>query len=426
MTTSIMVMLLVVFVLMLMSAFFSASETALMTSRRTRLHDMAKAGSARAALVRHMVEKPDLLLGTILLGNNAVNIGASAVTTSLFIHLFGEVGVAYATAIMTVLVLIFCEVLPKTAASLMPEKLALVVARPMQMIMWVLRPITEVVRLISRGILQLFGIGGNDPDHTYSERDLRGALGLSLEKGVLEHEEHRMLDSILDMGDLTVEDVMTHRASITSLDAAANLREIIRFISNSSHTRLPVWKGNPDNIVGILHVKDFHNARLLAEETQTEFKLLDILQPAYFIPTTTSVHKQLIEFRRLRRHLALVVDEYGDLQGLVTLEDIIEEIVGDIVDEHDREHPDFVKEADGGYLMAGTIPVRDANREFKWKLPVDGDSVTLAGLIVAKLGHIPTVGESVKFGNLTVTVMEMKRQAITKVKGLKKKVEVKK
>ena len=401
-------------ILLIWSAFFSGSETALMAIRRARLHEMEKNGGKGIARVKYLIDHPETLLSTILLGNNLVNIGASALTTGLFIQLFGEIGVVYATLAMTFLVLVFAEVLPKTIANLFPERISLFISPLMSLLVIILRPATYVVRAISRGAMRLLGISAGSTT-AFSEHDVRGAIGLGHQHGVLEDDEHRMLDSILDLEALTVEDIMIHRSSVTSIDITTKLEDISTALMATPHSRIPVWQDEPDNIVGILHVKDYFHAWHLAEKHGNQLKIDTILQEPYFVPETTNISQQLFEFRRLRRHLALVVDEYGDLQGLVTLEDILEEIVGEIEDEHDIISQDIQQHDDGTITLPGVFPVRDANRDLDWNLPEDEDAVTVGGLMMDTLGHIPAVGESVDIAGLTLKVKTKKRQAITSV-----------
>ena len=402
--------------LLLWSAFFSGSETALMSSSKARLHEMKKDKVKGAKLVIKLIQEPDLLLSTILLGNNLVNIAASALTTSLFIKLFGEVGVAYATLIMTVLVLIFAEVLPKTIASMHAERFALRISRPMHWLTIILRPATEVIRFISRMLMRILGINPSTGATKFNKRDLRGAIGLGVQHGVLEDDGRRMLDAILDLEILTVEEVMVHRSSMSSLEVSTPLNEIAAFLADTPHSRIPMWEDNPDNVVGILHVKDFFYSWHVCQQNKREFKVKDVIYDAYFVPNNTSIAQQLFEFRDQRRHMALVVDEYGDLLGLVTMEDIIEEIVGEIEDEHDHTVPELKKSEDGSITLPGVYSVRDANRDFDWDLPEGEDSVTIAGLMVETLDRIPSVGESIKLEKLTLSVVAKKRQAITRIK----------
>lgn len=404
-----------VVVLLAGSAFFSGSETALMSSSKAKLHAMEKDGVTGASRVNKMTDKPDVLLGTILLGNNLVNIGASALTTGLFIQLFGEVGIAYATIIMTLLVLIFAEVLPKTIASLYPERLALKVSPVMAMLIVLLRPFTSIIRFITNNLLKILQVS-NKNENGFTEHDVRGAISLSKEHGVFEDGAHRMLDGVLDLDALTVVDVMIHRSQMTSIPASTPLQDIATLFATSPHSRLPIWEKNPDNIIGVLHIKDYYRGRNIAITDGTPFTLKDHITPAYFVPEQTSISQQLFEFRRLRRHLALVVDEYGDLQGLVTMEDILEEIVGEIEDEHDISTPDSATwGADNTVVITGDTTVRDANRDLKLNLPEKEDAVTLAGLMIDNLGHIPVIGEHAAFAHLTLTVLSKKRQTLTRI-----------
>lgn len=393
------------------SAFFSSSETALMSASRARLHQLEEDGEEKAALVRTFLDNPERLLSTILLGNNLVNIAASSLMTGLCIKLFGEVGVLWATIIMTVLVLIFAEVLPKTIASHIPEKLALLVSKPMKFLIWSLHPITWLIRQFNKVVLRFFRF--ETDQNAFTTGDVRGAIGLGLKSGVLEDEEHRMLDGVLDLDEITVGDVMTHRRNIESIPHDMPLQDIAAFIKQNPHSRIPVWKENPDNIIGTFHIRDFFLAFSTLEAK--EATLIDIIQEAYFVPETVRINQQLSAFRQERRHLALVVDEYGDLMGLVTLEDILEEIVGEIEDEHDLKSVDFIEEAADQTLVSGHYAVRDANRELGWNLPEE-EAVTIAGLMVETLGHIPTVGEKLTIGAFTLTVVTKKRHAIVKIR----------
>ncbi len=402
-----------IFCLLIWSAFFSGSETALTSISKAKLHKMSKDGHKGAKRVKNLVEKPETLLSTILLGNNLVNIAASALTTGLFIQLFGDIGVAYATLVLTVIVLIFAEVLPKTMANKYPEKISIIVATPMRWLMLIFKPATWLIRKISRGIMRILRINPNNTEQ-FSQHDVRGAIGLGLDHGVLEHGEHRMLDSILDMDMLTVYDIMIHRSAIESVDATMNPDKLAKIVGKSRHSRIPVWESEADNIIGIFHIKDFYSARQNAFETKKPFVLKNILQPPYFIPETTSIATQLLEFRRQRRHLSLVVDEYGVLLGLVTLEDILEEIVGEIEDEHDAVRIDIQKEKNGVTVVSGHVPVRDLNRKMNWDLP-DDEAVTVAGLIFDELDRIPAIGETLEIAGLQLRVTAKKRQTITKI-----------
>ena len=416
MDTEILLLLGGVILLLVCSAFFSGSETALMSLSKPKLHKQEKDGHKGAKRVNKVVSDTERLLGTILLGNNLVNIAASALTTGLFIKLFGDSGIAVATLVMTFIILIFAEILPKTIASRKPEKHAMWISVPMQGIIFILKPFTAFIASISRGIMKLFGINLDESITEFDQEDVRGAIGMGLKEGVLEKGEHRMLDSILELDEITVDELMIHRSSIESLDINSSMEDLYKHIAERPvHSRLPVWKDSRDNVVGILLVKDFNKAYFQSTHSNVEFKLEDIIQAPYFIPETATVRKQLLEFRKKRSHMALVVDEYGDIQGLLTLEDILEEIVGEIEDEHDIIKSDFIKHKDGNITISGDFAVRDANRKFGWKLD-DEDAVTIGGLIIDELERIPVVGESVKVDNLLFKVISKKRQAISKVK----------
>lgn len=409
-----------IFILLLWSAFFSSSETALMGASKARLHSLEEEGDESAERVNDLLEKPDTLLGTILLGNNLVNIGASALTTGLFIELFGESGIAFATLIMTVLVLVFAEVLPKTLANRWSEQYAMFISWPMTFLVKTLRPFTWTIEKINGAVLRSIGIKPSE-DAEFQEEDVRGALGLGLQHGVLEKDEHQMLDSILQLDELTVEDVMIHRSAMETLNIADSAEKTFKLVAATAHSRLPVWEDNPDNIIGILHVKDFYRAYFDHKMNEKELDVKAIMRKAYFVPESANIGDQMLEFRNQRRHIAIVVDEYGDIQGLVTLEDIIEEIVGEIEDEHDVVEHAFTRLDNGDVVIEGAFPIRDANKEFDWDLPEEEDAVTIAGLMIDTANHIPAIGEKIRINGRSFTVLAKKRQAILKVRVGKKK-----
>ncbi len=399
--------------LLLCSAFFSGSETGLMSSSKPKLHALEEQGTPGIKRVRELVEQPSKLLSTILLGNNLVNIAASAIATTAFVAALGEEwGVLFATLMMTVLVLIFAEVLPKTVASRHPETFARIVAWPMSLLMWLLTPATWLIGQCSNLVLKFFGQDPNSGSG-YSTHDVRGAIGMGLASGVLKKGEHRMLDSILHLDTVTVEDVMVPRKRMVSFDISLNAAELFEHIRQTPHSRLPMWEDEPDNIIGVLHVKDFYAA--YGRNNSTDVDVRKLLKQPYFVPEMTSIQKQLLEFRRLRSHLALIVNEYGDLEGLVTLEDILEEIVGEIEDEHDRPNKRYVKLDDHTVNIDAFFPVRDANKEFGWNLPEEEDAVTLGGLMTEQLERIPQAGETLLIDKLMFKVLNHNQQAITRL-----------
>ncbi|MFT7145078.1 MAG: Mg2+/Co2+ transporter CorB [Alphaproteobacteria bacterium] len=404
-----------IFLLLLCSAFFSGSETALMSSSKPKLHEMEKDGNTKAARVNKLTADPEKLLSTILLGNNLVNISASALTTGLFIHLFGEGGIAAATLVMTFLVLIFSEIIPKTIASRSPVRHSMWLAFPMSILIFVLKPLTYCIQGIANFLLRLMGVKLKNCNN-FDEDDVRGAIGMGLEEGVLEKGEHRMLDSVMKLDEMTVEDVMVHRRDIEMIDASVAVEELYRLLSTKPvHSRIPIWKDNKDNIIGILLIKDFFKAYYNYKECGEAFVLENVMKDNYFIPENVLLSDQLVEFQSHRKHLALVVDEYGDIQGVVTLEDILEEIVGEIIDEHDVVKITHRYEKDGSITVAGHFPVRDANREFDWHLPENEDAVTLSGLIIDQLGRMPELNETFELNGLEFKIIGHKNQSITQL-----------
>ncbi len=402
--------------LMVGSAFFSSSETALMASSKPKLHTYEKQGKKAAKRVANMLEDPEKLLATLLLGNNLVNIAASALATKVMLDMFGAAGLAYATLGMTFLVLIFAEVLPKTLAARYPEAMAMFYSLPLVILIKVLNPFTKLISIITRAMIFAMGLGGRSHEPNFGEDDVRGAIGLGLHHGVLEKSERRMLDSILELDILTVEEVMTHRSQINSLDISLPNEKLFDMVSLSTHSRLPVWEDNPDNIIGIIHVKDFYRAYKECQQSKQKFDIRNIMQAPYFVPEQAIVSDQLLEFRRQRKHMGLVIDEYGDIMGVITLEDILEEIVGEIEDEHDEIRPTFIRQKDGSVILPGSFPLRDANREFDWHLPDDEESVTVGGLLIENAERIPEVGEKLYIEGYVFEVMAKRRQAITRVK----------
>lgn len=404
-----------IFLLLICSAFFSGSETALMSSSKPKLHKMEKEGDTKAARVNKVTSDPEKLLSTILLGNNLVNIAASALTTGLFIRLFGESGIAVATIVMTLLVLIFSEIIPKTIASRNPETHSMWIAFPMTLLIFVLKPFTYLIQGTANMLLRFLGVKPSDSSN-FDEDDVRGAIGMGLEEGVLEKGEHRMLDSVMKLDEMTVQDVMVHRRDIEMLDASLDVEEVFRILATKPmHSRIPLWKGDKDNIIGLLLMKDFFKAYYNYKIRGKAYNIESVMKTNYFIPENVLLSDQLIEFQSYRTHLAIVVDEYGDIQGVVTLEDILEEIVGEIVDEHDVVKFTHNYEKDGSITVAGHFPVRDANREFGWNLPENEDAVTLSGLIIDQLERMPELNEIFEFKGIEFKIIAEKNQSITKL-----------
>lgn len=413
--------LIIILFLLLLSALFSCSETALTAASRPLMHALEKEDNdPRAGLVNRLLGKRERLIGTILLGNNLVNILASALATSIMINLFGDAGVAYATAVMTALLLIFGEILPKTLALMHTTVTALRVARIMSILVWLLHPIVSLLQAVVSLTLRFFGAssaGHQSADLLLAE--LRGAIDLHTEAiASQDHDvrhERAMLKSVLDLADVEVSEIMVHRRNLMTIDADQPVDVIVDQVLTSPHTRIPLWRERPDNIIGILHAKDLLRAVRANFNTPSQLRLDDIASSPWFIPDSTNLLDQLQAFRQRREHFALVVDEYGALQGIVTLEDILEEIVGDIADEHDEPAYGICQEESGTWLINGDVTIRDLNRQFDWSLP-DEEAATLAGLLLHETRSIPEQGQVFWFHGFRFEVVERQRNQIVLVR----------
>ncbi|PVA06084.1 HlyC/CorC family transporter [Thalassorhabdomicrobium marinisediminis] len=410
--------------LLVLSGFFSGSETALTAASRGKLRANADKGDKGAQRAVDVTEDQERLIGSVLLGNNLVNILATSLATTLFLRLFGENGVALATIIMTTLVLIFAEVLPKTYAITNPERAASFAARPISIIVTIFAPVVSFVRVLVRGVLRLVGVQ-TDPDSNILavREEIAGALQLGHSEGVVEKEDRDRILGALDLAERTVEEVMLHRTEIEMIDAALPAGEILRLCLESSHTRLPLYRDEPENIVGVLHAKDLLRAmhRMLADgriepEEMADFDILTVTMKPYFVPETTTLDDQMRRFLARNTHFALVVDEYGILQGLITLEDILEEIVGEITDEHDTDDDNGLEmEEDGGYRVEGSMTIRDLNRAADWALP-DDEANTVAGLVIHEAQMIPMVGQVFSFHGFRFEVLAKEENRVSELK----------
>ncbi|MEL6687716.1 MAG: HlyC/CorC family transporter [Pseudomonadota bacterium] len=405
----------VILTLLIFSGFFSSSETALTAASRVRMHAAEKGGDKRATVVQKLMNMRERLLGGILLGNNLVNILASVLTTTLFTSLFGDsaLALAAATGVMTALILVFAEVLPKTYAISQPDKWALVVARPISLIVRLLSPIVSLVQVIVNVVLRIFGVDTDSSPWTAAD-EIKGAVDLHLQEGSVAKRARDQIYGVLEIGELTVEDIMVHRSNLSMVDLNAPIDELIKDVLASGHSRLPVYVDDIDNVVGVIHVKD-----LLAALTKSgEIAAIDIkklMRDCWFVPETTSVVKQLRAFQSKREHFALVVDEYGALMGVITLEDILEEIVGDIQDEYDEELEGVTRSKDGGAVVRGDVAIRDLNRAMDWKLP-DDEAVTIAGLVIHESQTIPTAGQTFAYHGYRFEVLSRVRNQIQSLK----------
>ena len=416
--------ILAIFVLLGISAFFSGSETALTAASRGKLHSMADKGSRGAKRALALTEDTERLIGAVLLGNNLVNILAAALATSLFTRLFGDSGVALATLVMTLLVLIFAEVLPKTYAITNSEGAASFVSAPIRALVIIFAPIVATVRITVRAILRLFGAKMTNLDEDdAAQQEIAGAIALSHSEGNFEKDDRDRLLGALDLKDREVEEIMLHRSDIEIIDAAASPQDIVTQSLASRYTRLPIFKDEPENIIGIIHTKDLLREvdKLVRGEDGgpdaiDRLNITDIAREAYFVPETTPLDDQMREFLRRKAHFALVVDEYGDLQGLITLEDILEEIVGEITDEHDEDAEILDgKDTSGNFKIDGSATIRDVNRMHEWNLP-DDEANTIAGLVIHEAQMIPKIGQVFSFHGFRFEIAGRDQNRITKLK----------
>ncbi len=410
--------------LLVLSAFFSGSETALTAASRGKLRSKADRGDKRAARALRVTEDSERLIGSVLLGNNLVNILATSLATALFTRAFGESGVALATLVMTALVLIFAEVLPKTYAISNAEPAASLVAGPIGVVVRVFAPVVTFVRWLVRAVLAIFGVRIDPDSNVLAVREeIEGALQLGHAEGVVEKEDRDRILGALDLGERTVEEIMLHRSQIEMIDAELPAADILQQCLNSAHTRLPVYRGEKENIVGLIHAKDLLRAmyarRADAESEAAALEGFDVMSVAmkpYFVPETTTLDEQMRQFLRRHTHFALVVDEYGSLEGLITLEDILEEIVGEITDEFDASTDLAVHRTEGGdVLIDGAMTIRDLNRAMDWALP-DEEANTVAGLVIHEAQTIPTAGQVFSFHGFRFEILERKDNRITRLK----------
>jgi Mg2+/Co2+ transporter CorB len=408
-------------VLLALSAFFSGSETALTASNRATMHHMAAQGSRGAACALELIDDNERLIGSILLGNNLVNIMAASVATSLFTAALGEAGVAWATLVMTFVVLVFSEVAPKTYAITYPERAATHVAPIVRLVVRVLAPVVDFIRLIVRVAFGVIGVRADPNAHMLAPAEqIRGTIALHHHEGGVDKAERDRLLAALDLKEREVSEVMRHRRDIQSISADEPPEQIIAFCLASPHTRIPLWRGEPENIVGVLHAKDLLRAayQQMRENPQAALQKLNVMSVAmkpWFVPDTRPLDDLLRAFLKRKSHFALVVDEYGVLQGLVTLEDILEEIVGDITDEHDLAAEEVVREADGSVVVPGTMTIRDLNRALDWNLP-DEEATTVAGLVIHEAQAIPTEGQIFSFHGVRFEVLARERHQITRIR----------
>ncbi|VAX05866.1 Putative membrane protein YfjD [hydrothermal vent metagenome] len=394
--------------LIVLSALFSGSETALMTLNRYRLRHLADRGHPAATRAHRLLQRPDRLIGLILLGNNFVNILASSIATIIALRMGGESAIALAAGILTFVILIFAEVTPKTLAAIHPERLAFPAALIYTPLLKICYPIVWIVNFFANGILKTLGVSpGDAANHNLSPEELRTVV---LETGAMIPQRHKsMLLSILDLERTTVEDIMIPRNEMGGIDLDEPLDEVIQQLQNSHYTRLPVYDGSIDNIVGTIHVR--HAMHRLIHETISKDIIRNICRKPYFIPEGTPLNQQLLNFQRTKNRIGLVVDEYGDLLGLVTLEDLLEEIVGEFTTNPADQLSDVQPQDDGSYLIDGSANIRELVRTMQWELPTDGPK-TLNGLIIEYLETIPEAGTSLLLAGYPLDIIQVKGNAV--------------
>ena len=407
----------VIIALLAVSAIFSAAETALTGASRGRMHQLERDGDRAARRVNRLISDRETMIGSVLLGNNLINILASALVTEVLTRTIpGGWGVAAATALMTVLVLVFAEVLPKTVAITRSDDVARLLSGPTQFVVWLFGPIVFAVQFFVRKMLSPFGVNVDmETDVLAAHEEIRGAVEYHHSEGLVESRDRRMLGGVLDLSDMDVSQIMVHRKSIAMLDIDQTPREIVREALEAPYTRLPLYKDDPENIVGLLHAKDLLSALANSSNGVDGLDIAAIAVEPWFIPDTTNLKDQLNAFLKRRNHFALVVDEYGALQGLVTLEDILEEIVGEIEDEHDPAVEGVRRQADGSVMVDGEVAVRDLNRAMDWDLP-DDQAVTIAGLVIHEAQAIPDPGQTFIFHGHRFQIAGRQRNQITSLK----------
>ena len=386
-----------IIVLIALSAVFNGSETALTAASRARLHSLEEDGNDKAKLVNKLLASPERMIGTVLLGNTLVDVLAAALASNLAVRLYGEVGVAYATAIMTLLIVIFAAVLPKTYALAYADRAALLVAPVMRVVILVLTPATRAIEFVVRQFLRMTPGKEDDAANILAaHEEIRGTIDLQAKEGAVTKEAAEMLGGVLDLRDLQVSDIMVHRTKMDTVSVDEPPEKIVAEILKHQNSRMPVWKDEPENIVGILHTKDLFAALGRLGWDTSKLEIMSFATEPWFVPDTTSVKEQLNQFLKKKAQMALVVDEYGEVQGLITLEDILEEIVGQIADEHDTQETHIRPQADGTVNVDGTVAIRDLNRQMDWDLP-DEEATTVAGLVIHEAQIIPEPGQVFKF-----------------------------
>jgi Mg2+/Co2+ transporter CorB len=408
---------LLILVLLAISAFFSAAETALTGASRARMHQLEREGDRGAKRVNLLIDDQERMIGSLLLGNNLINILVSSLATEVLTRSIpGVLGVAISTGVITFLVLVFAEVLPKTLAIGRPDAMARGLSAPTLFVVQVFGPVIAAIQALIRTSFKLFGFDvSEEADAAAAQAEIRGAIEYHHEEGLVESRDRRMLGGVLDLADMDVSQVMVHRTNIAMLDADQPVRRVVAEALEAPFTRLPLYRGEPENIVGVLHAKDLARAMEAVGGDLDRIDILSVANEPWFIPDTTNLKDQLNAFLRRRNHFALTVDEYGALRGLVTLEDILEEIVGEIEDEHDFAVEGVRRQSDGSVNVDGVVTIRDLNRALDWDLP-DEEAVTVAGLVIHEAQTIPDPGQTFIFFGHRFQILRRQRNQITAIR----------
>jgi Mg2+/Co2+ transporter CorB len=412
MTTVDLIIAFTVVLCLLVSFLFSGSETALTASSRAAMLRLEKQGNLDAVVVNRLLGEREQMIGALLIGTNVANIAGSTLATGLFLEWFGDIGVIYATVVMTVLVVVFCEILPKTVAINAPDRISLLVARPMESVVNLLGPILYAIGRLVRWMLARTGFAlGESAPLLPAHEELRGAVDLLHREGGVEKHDRDMLGGLLDLRDLTVGDVMIHRTEMITFNVEDPPQEIIDTVIEKV-SRIPLWRDSPENIIGVVHARDILRALQAEHGDASKIDLAAIARPPWFVPDLRPLSEQLAAFRRRKSPFALVVDEYGEVMGLVTLEDILEEIVGDISDEHEVVLSGVRPQPDGSVNVDGGVPIRDLNRAMEWNLP-DSEATTVAGLVIHESRSIPEPGQTFTFHGFRFRVLRREKNRIT-------------
>lgn len=397
-------------ILLILSAFFSSAETALTMINKIRIKTLADEGNKKAAVVLKIEDNPDKMLSAILIGNNIVNISASSLVTIFVQNLFGNWAVSIGTGVLTVLVLIFGEIAPKTAATTYADTLAMFYAKPIWLLMVVLTPVIFIINKLASGVMSIFGLKGDVRENTFTEEELRTIMTVSHEEGVIEKEEREMINNVFDFGDAEAKDVMIPRIDMCMVDVESTYEELLEIFRENKYTRLPVYENSSDNVIGIINIKD-----LILYRSGENFYIRDYLRDAYYTYEYKKLSELMVEMRKDSVNITIVLDEYGAAVGLITIEDLLEEIVGDIRDEYDYDEVDaFTEIAPGEYMVDGQVKLDDVNDTLGLSL-VSEDYDSLGGYIIGFLDRLPSTGDKVDTGNVTLVVDSMDKNRIDKI-----------